>query len=693
MKKVISNSFNVTPVYDGQDGPQGPPGQGITSADIVFCLASSQTTAPADSSFTATSFADLNIKSSDANKYVWQCNKTFYTSGNPTYSGKVCLGKVSDFASVVEQFALGTETAATGTWQDNTPPSPSKGSYLWTRTKLTYTGGGETYSPSSAGYCLGYYGTDGKGISSADIMFCLADSQSTAPADSSFTATSFADLNIKSTDASKYVWQCNKTTYTSGSPTYSGKVCLGKVSDFASITEQYALGTASAATGTWQDNTAPSPSKGSYLWTRTKLSYTGGGVTYSPSSAGMCLGYYGTDGLPGGKGDTGTGIDSIAATFNLSKNGTSTNETTAPTDLYYNTWQSSQPAPNDTYPYVWKKEVTTYKNPTSTETKYYCIAAKGTPGKTGPMFYLCGTFPNKAPYSKDDYRCPVVYYGGEYWYLQADSATAQDTPSTASSSKWGKAEKFDMVFTDVLFVKDFAKLGSGIICGDWLISCAGYIVVNGVKTYFGPDSTFDGAPAYMQFDEYFPDVDSGENNFVPIYAVDLANGTTYQQNASVKGTIEATNGRINSLYIGEGKSSGEARIYMKADETTSGSQTKTPLIYGKDSSGNVVFRLGPAVDQPGGAAGTVFSGLAVGYAWISSGGFMVRDPSANQHYASMAPGAIELQYSVSGGGTAYARIEMTGDGLKIYSQAWPSEGQVSSGCVYKDANGYLRVKS
>lgn len=380
-------------------------------------------------------------------------------------------------------------------------------------------------------------GNDGKGITSADIMFCLANSQSTAPADSSFTATSFADLNIKSTDADKYVWQCTKTTYTSGNPTYSGKVCLGKVSDFASITEQYALGTASAATGTWQDNTPPSPSKGSYLWTRTKLSYTGGGVTYLPSQSGMCLGYYGKDGDPG---DEGTGIASIAATFNLSKNGTSTNETTAPTDLYYNTWQSSQPAPNDTYPYVWKKEVTTYKNPTSTETKYYCIAAKGTPGKTGPMFYLCGKFPDKAPYSKDDYRCPVVYYGGEYWYLKADSATASDTPS-ASSSVWGKAEKFDMVFTDVLFVKDFAKLGSFVVSGDWLISTKG--ILGGAESQ-----------DYTKFDPAYPD--SSVNtihtvngttwtgyNFVPYFAVDGKEGKIY----AVKGQIGGFNIGTTSL--------------------------------------------------------------------------------------------------------------------------------------------------
>ena len=271
-------------------------GVSITSADVVFVLSDSGSTAPADSVTWKTSFAELDIKNTNASKFVWQAVKVVLSNGTTSYTGKQCLGKVSEFASITEQYALGTASAATGTWQDNTPPSAEKGKYLWTRTKLTYSDNSVGYSPSEAGQCVGYFGTDGKGISSADIMFCLGNSQTTAPGDSSFTATSFAELNIKSTDADKYVWQCIKTTYTSGNPTYSGKVCLGKVSDFASITEQYALGTASAATGTWQDNTPPSAEKGKYLWTRTKLTYSGGGTTYVPSSSGQCIGYFGTDG-------------------------------------------------------------------------------------------------------------------------------------------------------------------------------------------------------------------------------------------------------------------------------------------------------------------------------------------------------------------------------------------------------------
>ena len=320
-----------------------------------------------------------------------------------------------------------------------------------------------------------------------------------------------------------------------------------------------------------------------------------------------------------------------------------------------------------------------------------CDGKQGPKGDTGRMFYLCGEWPKKAPYTRDAYRCPVVYYGGKYWYLDADSEDGTRAPGATGVTIWKEATSFDMVYTDVLFAKEFAMLGSFIVSGDWLISTKGML---------GGAESQD----YTKFDPAYPDTSVNTThtvngttwtgyNFVPHYAVDGKEGDMYANKAKIKGAIEATSGRVNSLYIGEGVSDSEARIYMKADETTSGSQTKTPLIYGKDSSGNVVFRLGPAVDQPGGAAGTVFSGLAVGYAWISSGGFMVRNPNANQHYAAMAPGAIQLQYSLAGGGTAYARIETTGDGLKIYSQAWPSEGQVSSGCVYKDSNGYLRVKS
>ena len=686
-------------------------GVSITSADVVFVLSDSGSTAPADSVTWKTSFAELDIKNTNASKFVWQAVKVVLSNGTTSYTGKQCLGKVSEFASITEQYALGTASAATGNWQDNTPPSAEKGKYLWTRTKLTYSDNSVGYSPSEAGQCVGYFGTDGKGISSADIMFCLGNSQTTAPGDSSFTATSFAELNIKSTDADKYVWQCIKTTYTSGNPTYSGKVCLGKVSDFASVTEQYALGTASAATGNWQDNTPPSAEKGKYLWTRTKLTYSGGGTTYVPSSSGQCIGYFGTDGsnaqyiflkgsafnkdsagtnivnseirVNGGnnlatqsrglclvtlnrqtlavvdsatiydtyEGTTGKNnlitklkslvenvfvclvsydaigwsdtLISLLQTFGMSdlpytsanrypflfighknlgkgngitrmndmaepaipvelgvyvangalsvkdgKNGEDGDDAVTYQIVYSEAWakvnssniisarlrghaykivgstRTAMAGATIMMGYVLNNTSSQYPNiETTTDAngyfsendwfngdeygssgyvqgsqvifaaivvnnivkcvEYITMTLAGAKGDTGRMYYIAGEFPKKAPYTRTDKLCPVVYYATEWWYLDAASATGSDTPSD-SSNKWKKIANFGVVLTDAIFVKNFAQFGSAIITGDWLISVHGMIG----NTFYGgsvenPDE-YQGRAAYTYFDPAYP---------------------------------------------------------------------------------------------------------------------------------------------------------------------------------------------
>lgn len=482
MTKIISNSFNVTPVYDGNDGAPGKNGEDDLSVQV-------------------------------ASQSVQYAKRT------------AAQGPVDDPSTLT---------------YGNYPSSLSKGDWLYSRTTVYYQYSNGTSAGSTITYGVTYIGKDGdtivnKGVSSITEHYKASDSDTgeSTPSSTDWGTTMPTDWG----SSKKYLWNYEKIVYTDGSITRTTASVIAVYSQdgkgISAITNYYLATSASSGvtrdTLGWTTSVQAVTASNKYLWNYEKIEYTTGDPSYTDPHI---IGVYGD------KGDTGTGIASIAATFNLSKNGTSTNESTAPTNLYYNSWQSSQPAPTDTYPYVWKKEVTTYKNPTSTETKYYCIAAKGTRGKTGPMFYLCGQFPDKAPYSKDDYRCPVVYYGAEYWYLKADSASASDTPS-ASSSVWGKAEKFDMVFTDVLFVKDFAKLGSGIINGDWLISCAGYIVINGEKTYYGPDSMYAHQPAYLRFNPDYPNSDNGYQNFMPVYAVDLKTGKTYQQTAYVEGTIKA----------------------------------------------------------------------------------------------------------------------------------------------------------
>lgn len=138
---------------------------------------------------------------------------------------------------------------------------------------------------------------DGMGVSKADIVFAVGTSQSESPNFSANSPTSATSL-ITYDNREYYLWQCTMITYTTGSPTFNGYQCLGQVKTFASVTEQYATGTASAATSSWVNDSPASLSrnKGSYLWTRTKLSYNSGNPSYSPNESGTCIGYLGIDG-------------------------------------------------------------------------------------------------------------------------------------------------------------------------------------------------------------------------------------------------------------------------------------------------------------------------------------------------------------------------------------------------------------
>ena len=252
-KPVISNTFSLTAIKQGDDGTPG----GNTATLFLFKRSATAITAHGITSDNVYyKFADGKLYNGTGSSASVISDLNGWTRNIPTDDGKPCY--------VIQATAVGTGT----------------------HDQILHT------EWSSVSKLV----EDGVSISSADIMFVLSDSGSTAPADNAEWKTAFADLDIKSANASKYVWQATKIVFSNGTTKYTGKQCLGKVSEFASITEQYALGTASAATGTWQDNTPPAAEKGKYLWTRTKLTYSGGGTTYTPSENGQCIGYYGSDG-------------------------------------------------------------------------------------------------------------------------------------------------------------------------------------------------------------------------------------------------------------------------------------------------------------------------------------------------------------------------------------------------------------
>lgn len=137
-------------------------------------------------------------------------------------------------------------------------------------------------------------GTEGVGINSADVVFAIGESKTTAP--TTGWITNFSGLTLES---GKYVWTCTKTTLTNGTSYYTGAYCLGECYDFAQIEELYALSDSSTNP---PENANFSSSykvvKGKYLWSCVKVTYNDANVSYLNIK---CVSYFPNDGVNGTK--------------------------------------------------------------------------------------------------------------------------------------------------------------------------------------------------------------------------------------------------------------------------------------------------------------------------------------------------------------------------------------------------------
>lgn len=137
-------------------------------------------------------------------------------------------------------------------------------------------------------------GTDGVGITSADVVFAIGESKTTAP--TTGWITNFSGLTLES---GKYVWTCTKTTLTNGTSYYTGAYCLGECYDFAQVEELYALSDSSTNP---PENANFSSSykvvKGKYLWSCVKVTYNDANVSYLNIK---CVSYFPNDGVNGTK--------------------------------------------------------------------------------------------------------------------------------------------------------------------------------------------------------------------------------------------------------------------------------------------------------------------------------------------------------------------------------------------------------
>ena len=138
-------------------------------------------------------------------------------------------------------------TALVGGAWSNTYPGWEQGLYIWTRTTVTYSDGspattttpicvtgsqgakgdpGEKGDPGAKGGKgdTGPQGDDGVGVSGVDVLYRLSDSPAALP-ESEAPPTGWSTTSPSIEDG-KYLWSCNRVTYTDGTITYTTPYCV-----------------------------------------------------------------------------------------------------------------------------------------------------------------------------------------------------------------------------------------------------------------------------------------------------------------------------------------------------------------------------------------------------------------------------------------------------------------------------------
>ena len=470
-------------------------------------------------------------------------------------------------------------------------------------------------------------GEQGRSITGANVWYALADSGSIVPADSAFTLDSFpTTLN-----SGKYVWEATKITFSSGSPVFTGKMCLGPTTDFLAGTEVYAISTSnSTAPADNQFGTTYNKTKGYYLWTATRVQYTSGTYAYLNKK---CVGYWGDDGTSPYQ----LKLSDETALINCDENGnvlspyelsrlmiqqginskfTDFNINIVPVGISCNGNSSSFSLSEETkeladsdgyYPLIPSaitvdaaeiRVIATLK----TDSNYVLTAGykinknkTGATGKTGPSYYPAGEYnasTNNA-FSRTDEMCPVVLSDGNYYYLKESSnlrngSRISPTDQSYGSVYWGLCDNFQVVFIKALFAM-FAKLGSFVVSGDWFISQYGTLVGPGTNNVVSiGSSNFEtlykisgstistgsgGKAAYAYFDGQDPECESaptsGNMKFVPSLAIDAKSGTLIASNAKIRGDVKAISGQFGNLVISGNQISVQNGVFtIDSDGTT-----------------------------------------------------------------------------------------------------------------------------
>lgn len=406
------------------------------------------------------------------------------------------LQKANDGLSNVNvQYYLSTSntTLSGGTWSDNAP-SWVDGKYMWSRTKVTNAKGEVSYEPGINGTCIaGATGATGKdGINGKD-------------------GVNGKSITIKS----------------------------------KAIEYQASTSGTSAPTGTWT-TTIPNVNKGSYLWTRTTVTYSDDTNTVSYSVA-----YRGTDGIDGTNGTNGTnGKDGKGITSITYYYATSTSQT-APSEA--NITSTTIPTLNATNKYLWQKEVIKFSDNTN-KTSILLIAVYGDKGQTGAtgkgvksiveQYYLSSS--NTTQTGGDWSNTQPNWVNGKYIWTRShitwsDNTTTDTTPILANGLNNANSTATNAISMADSAKKDVQNTNENLMNNYYTISQTNELVQTAEDGLVNAYTTTGGANIFVNTGLWFVN-DNNDQNVNPY--------EDWKGKALRKSNDEASNG--NSILLQNG---------------------------------------------------------------------------------------------------------------------------------------------
>ncbi|WP_118873456.1 TipJ family phage tail tip protein [Moraxella bovoculi] len=385
---------------DGRDGAPGQDGRGIVSITEYYLASVSSSGVHRGMHGWTTSVQQTNA----AKPFLWNYEKVTYTSGSPSYTDPVMIGKYSRDGRDGQDGAPG-RTGATG-------PAGRDGA---------------TGAPGRAGQ-------DGRGIVSITEYYLASVSSSGVHRGMHGWTTSVQQTNA----AKPFLWNYEKVTYTSGSPSYTDPVMIGKYSrdgrdgqdgapgrtgatgpagrdgatgapgragqdgrGIVSITEYYLASVSSSGVHRgmhgWTTSVQQTNAAKPFLWNYEKVTYTSGSPSYTDP---VMIGKYsrdgrdGQDGAPGRTGATGpAGRD--GATGAPGRAGQDGRGIVSITEYYLASvsssgvhrgmhgWTTSVQQTNAAKPFLWNYEKVTYTSGSPSYTDPVMIGKYGRDGRDG----------------------------------------------------------------------------------------------------------------------------------------------------------------------------------------------------------------------------------------------------------------------------------------------------------------------